>query len=82
LSTLNNYAYHLGNVTEKWMEEEFNLLKTRKSNISTPEICLVKSKPLKKWQRALGKSINRILLSKLLKEKYFELIGLKDGKNY
>lgn len=82
LSTLNNYAYHLGNVSEKWMDEEFKLLKNRKANFTTPEICLVKSKPLKKWQRALGKSINRILLSKLLKEKYFELIGLKDGKNY
>lgn len=82
LSTLNNYAYHLGNVSEKWMQEEFDNLKLGNPNSPVQNINLLEGKPLNKWKNYLGKAIKRILLNSFFKKKYFQLIGLKDGSNY
>ncbi len=82
LSTLNNYAFHLGNISEKWMQDEFKMLKLRNSNDPIINISLFHAKPISKWKIFIGKAIKRILLNSFFKEKYFGLIGLKDGKNY
>lgn len=82
LSTLKNYAYHLGNITESWMDQEFELLADRNNGIFNQDITTLKGKPFNKWQRFIGKGIRKILLNKYFKETYFGSIGLKDGKNY
>ena len=82
LSTLNNYAFHLGNVPEKWMQDEFSKLRSKKPISSSAEIELFYGTPLDQWKTTLGKVMRKILLSNPLKNRYFKLIGLKDGRNY
>lgn len=82
LSTLNNYAYHLGNVPEKWMHDEFEKLKSRNSNDPITNIGLFHARPIAQWKRFTGKTIRKVLLNNFFKERYFGLIGLKNGKSY
>jgi hypothetical protein len=82
LATLKNYAFHLGNVKENWMLEEFNNLKKRQSNSYTENVNLFETKPLIKARTVLGKLVKKIILSNLINEKYFNRIGLVDAKNY
>ncbi|NJX16915.1 hypothetical protein HC176_15670, partial [Tamlana crocina] len=82
LSTLNNYAFHLGNVSEKWMNDEFEKLKVRRSNVPLNDIELFRARPLPKWKMFLGKIAQKVLLSNTLKERYFNFLGLKNARNY
>lgn len=82
LATLNNFAYHLGNVTEKWMFDEFEQLSKQEANLPLEDNRLFSSKQLNKFQTFLGKISKELLLHKYCKEKYFKRIGLKNGKNY
>ena len=82
LATLNNYAFHLGNIPEKWMQDEFKILKLRGPNSASINNNLFYPKPFSRWKLFLGKAIRKILLSRFLKEKYFKLIGLKNGRDY
>lgn len=81
LSTLGNYAYHMGNIKEDWMLKEFQTLKARPANnfldkdFPSPE-------HLNKWQKSTGKAIRRLLLSNYLKKTYFKKIGLGKHEKY
>ncbi|RLD27569.1 MAG: glycosyltransferase family 2 protein [Bacteroidetes bacterium] len=75
LSTLNNYAYHLGNVEEEWMAEEFN--KVINSNQSYSLLNnLPPVKPISKFGYLLGKLIHKLLFSRFRKY-YFKFKGMK-----
>lgn len=82
LATLGNFAYHLGNVKEAWMKEEFDNLKTRKPNKFSNDEVLFKIENLKSWQTRVGKIISKFLLNSKIKEKYFNKLGLKNSHNY
>ena len=82
LSTMSNYAYHLGNVTEDWMYEEFSTLSDRKPNSFRETLnfnLLSKENNLKS---ILGKAVRKGVLSKGLKKHYFRAIGMQDGADY
>ena len=81
LSTMSNYAYHLGNVTEDWMFEEFQKISENKPNPFT-EYSNINFLKTSTFKIKMGKIIRKILLSKMLKKNYFKMIGLNDGKNY
>lgn len=82
LATLGNYAYHLGNVKEDWMFEEFEKLKSITANKYTENNNLFQSKNFYAWQTILGKIISKMLLNKKIKIHYFNFLGLKNGHNY
>ncbi len=48
LATKNNYAYHLGNVKEAWMDDEFSKIKKSKSKAKTPKVKKLGKMRLKK----------------------------------
>ncbi|NND61918.1 MAG: glycosyltransferase family 2 protein [Flavobacteriaceae bacterium] len=70
ISTIDNYAYHMGNVAQEWMEVELNKLL-----VSTPANTVLAqlppARPLKRWQVFLGKVIRRVLFG------YFKIPFLK-----
>jgi len=81
LATMDNYAFHLGNVKEDWMFKVFE------DNINKPKPELLKQfskgKPLKKYQRFIGKIFHRLFLVKF-KKQFFRYKGLSKtaSKNY
>ena len=82
LSTLGNYAFHLGNVSEKWMIEEFKKLNQRKPNPPNSGSEFLQSERLNILKMNIGKAIRKFVLSRALKKRYFEYLGLKNGQNY
>ena len=75
LATKDNYAYHLGNVLEPWMDQKMQEILNKPKN----EILLEKfpnGKPVSKFQYQIGK-LFRILLFKRFKTQYFRLKGVK-----
>lgn len=74
LATAKNYAYHMGNTPDAWINTEFGKIKgdfseTRKIPAS------------KKWNLGIGfKSIvNRLWLNKITRPFFFKRMGLKEG---
>ena len=75
LATKDNYAYHLGNVFEPWMQTKMEtILQQLKVDQLLEE--LPKGKPMSAMQFTIGK-ILRILLLKKFKTQYFKIKGIK-----
>lgn len=81
LATLDNYAYHLGNVIEDWM---FDVDKSeiKRSNLK-PLAILSKVKPLKRHQYFIGKVLHRLCFIKF-RTHFFKFKGLSKeaAQNY
>lgn len=75
LATHGNYAYHLGNVFEPWMQEEMNKINEDTHSNSVLET-FPKSKPLNRFQYTMGK-IWHIIFFKKIKSFYFNIKGFK-----
>ncbi|MBN7817571.1 glycosyltransferase family A protein [Algoriphagus pacificus] len=75
LATLGNYAYHLGNSPQAWMEERLNEIKAGTNNIEA--LAIPESKPLKKWQFKTGTFLSRLLFSKFRRQ-YFRYLGVNE----
>ena len=75
ISTLNNYAYHLGNHYEHWMMDEFNKIK---KSVNSKIILnqLSEAKPINKLSYTLGKLFHKLYFSKF-KRIYFNYKGMK-----
>ena len=83
LATMKNYAYHMGNVYEKWMKEENEKLdKEKDETIFFKSELFRKPNNLKPFQLFIGKIIRRFLLSNTIRNKYFRSIGLSNPKDY
>lgn len=82
LATKNNFAYHMGNSTESWMYEEFEVLKTINRNCETGFINHKESKPLNSFYCFTGKIIKRIVFIKFIKNSYFAYLGLNSKEEY
>ncbi len=75
LATKDNYAYHLGNVFEPWMDVKIkSVLESSVSKITLKVI--PRGKPMRKFQYKIGKFF-RILLFKKFKKQYFSSKGIK-----
>ena len=73
LATLDNYAYHLGNVKEDWMQailddDRYSLENKALSSLS-------KAKPLQPYQQFIGKVLHRLCFVKF-KKQYFRYKGM------
>ncbi|MEX0996577.1 MAG: glycosyltransferase [Flavobacteriaceae bacterium] len=78
LSTYDNYAYHLGNVKEDWMEEELKQLKQNTKNPSH-----INFKKLTRNNFGLNlktKTINMLFSFRFVKNAYYKYKGLSKGK--
>lgn len=83
LATLNNYAYHLGNVSEKWMHEEFEKIRIhKKNNYYLSKIDPIYAKPFSPLAVFLGKALKKVLLHKFIKATFFSKKGLKTNVDY
>lgn len=82
LSTLTNHAFHMGNVPEQWMQEEFENLGLRKSNKPIEDSALFYTSPLQRWKTMAGKALRKFLLHDIARARYFRLIGLENDGRY
>ncbi|MBL86710.1 MAG: hypothetical protein CMO82_08650 [Winogradskyella sp.] len=74
LATKGNFAYHLGNVFEPWMDQEINKLSENSSEMILLDN-LPKAKPINKLQYQIGKLLRKVLFHKYRKQ-YFKLKGV------
>jgi hypothetical protein len=80
ISTLENYAFHLGNSVEDWMHEEFNLLKKEKNNPNYTSTDF-KFKKVSKIGRIIGYCIQKVLVSNsTIKLKVLNYYGLNSNE--
>ena len=75
VATLGNYAYHLGNIHEKWMDDKMEMINST-ANLGGMMDSLPKAKPLNKLQYLIGK-VFHLLLFRKFKKFYFSLKGMK-----
>lgn len=75
LATKNNYAYHLGNAFESWMEKKMEEVLSSSSNNEILKE-LPEAQPMSRLQYYIGK-LFRIFLFKKFKRQYFKLKGIK-----
>lgn len=83
LATKDNFAFHLGNNIERWMDEEMKLLKKSK-NDGKNYSDFVKYKKLNNLHLKVGYLISKILLHRWFRQTYFKKIGLTiiEAKDY
>tara|TARA_R110002167_G_scaffold130058_3_gene313431 strand:- start:539 stop:1552 length:1014 start_codon:yes stop_codon:yes gene_type:complete len=75
LSTHGNYAYHLGNIFEPWMQDEMDKINQIDNSNEILET-LPTAMPLNKFQYFIGKVLHQIFFKKI-KTFYFGLKGVK-----
>lgn len=73
LATLDNYAFHMGNVKEDWMQTELNKLTVNNTDGFLKSIS--EARPLSKYQYSVGKILHKLLFKKF-KRPYFKYKGL------
>lgn len=80
LATKDNFAYHMGNFTEKWMYEEFDsLIKETSNGIDSSKF---KFKSHNKISRLLGKVILKLIKKKSINHFVLKKLGLANPTNY
>lgn len=83
LATKGNYAYHMGNVFEEWMNEEFTRLQREiQDNPQFDPTEFNHFRRLNKLELFFGRFIKRTLLSKSLRTFYSKRIGLEETEDY
>lgn len=75
LATLGNYAYHLGNTIQPWMNKEMDSIENSSSVYQTIGM-LPKAKPLGSMSFKIGKLLHKLFFKKL-KKYYFAYMGVK-----
>lgn len=80
LATKENYAFHMGNSTEPWMNEEFN--KLQKENSKGIDIESINFKKMSKISTLIGRVFVKLLKNNLIKVSIFKKYGLKKPKEY
>lgn len=75
LATKKNYAYHLGNTFEPWMQEKMDKIKEVSKEPQTIEK-LSKAKPMSQLQYHVGKLLRHLFFKKF-KSQYFKIKGVK-----
>lgn len=75
MATLGNYAYHLGNTYEPWMEDEINRLLGTTNNNKPLQGGVVNGKPLSRLQYKIGHLL-RLLVFDKFKKQYFSFKGV------
>jgi hypothetical protein len=75
LATLGNFAYHLGNSPQPWMEEKLRDILGKSSPTATLEIPAPKS--FSRNQYRVGKFLNRLLFNKFRKQ-FFSYLGVNE----
>ena len=75
LATLGNYAYHLGNSPEPWMEEKLQYIMDSSAAPASLEIPAPIS--FSRTQYKIGKFLIRLLFNKFRKQ-YFSFLGVKE----
>ncbi|WP_347924946.1 glycosyltransferase family A protein [Pontimicrobium sp. SW4] len=75
LATLENYAYHLGNTIQPWMNKEMDSIENSSSVYQTIGM-LPKVKPLGSMSFKIGKLLHKLFFKKL-KKYYFAYMGVK-----
>jgi hypothetical protein len=80
LATKGNFTYHMGNKTESWMYDEFELLK-KNTNIGI-DFNLIKYKKISKFGTKFGKLMNKLMNKPSIKTKILNYFGLKYQGKY
>lgn len=82
LATKDNFAYHMGNVSEDWMIEEFN--KIKKETSKGIDVTLISSKQINKLSTFIGKLYLYLLNNKKIKSFLLKRFGLtkKESSQY
>lgn len=78
LTTYDNFAYHLGNVKEDWMDEKLGQLKQSAS--SPKETQFKKLSKTKMGSITKTKTINALFAFRFIKNSYYTIKGLPKGK--
>jgi hypothetical protein len=82
LATKDNFAYHMGNTLEEWMYDEFKKLKNTKIDLNTASTTISHYKKLNKLYYFTGKIILKLVSYKIIKQRYFNYLGLNSNEDY
>ena len=80
LATKNNYAYHMGNSVEVWMNEEFDFLKLEKANLPIDYNKLVDSEQFNPICVKIGEFIAKALKRNRIKLFFIKVKGLSKSE--
>jgi hypothetical protein len=78
LSTLGNYAFHMGNTKKPWMDEEFALLSHTSLAEALLEGQLPKAKAVSTFQYYLGKALGYLLAKEYFNKLFLGFLGMKE----
>jgi len=81
LATMNNYAYHLGNKAEAWMQEAFEkVIRHSKADNKINNAIEFNINGIGNFKWFIGKVLFRILIrTKPIKRRYFKMLGMKNS---
>lgn len=82
LATKKNYAFHMGNTTEKWMYQEFEQLNEIKILEPIGIENIINYKKNNAFQLYMGKLFSRLIAKKSFRAFYFKRLGLETKENY
>lgn len=80
LATKGNFTYHMGNKTEAWMYDEFNIL--FKNTNKGIDVKFIKNKKCSKIGRLIGKIIIKFISKPFIKIKILNYLGLNYNGKY
>jgi hypothetical protein len=79
LATIKNYAYHLGNTPEKWMEESYQKIIATSNSVNSETQVIPPARALNHVQQFIGRVFYKLFIrTKPIKKQYLKLLGIKD----
>lgn len=78
LSTLGNFAFHMGNIYEPWMSEEFALLSQSDIKPGIFDGKIPVAKPVSTLHYYLGKSLGYLVSINYFKKFFLSVLGMKE----
>lgn len=79
LASKENYAFHMGNVTEPWMYEEFEALKVNEKIAYLGFDKIDNAKTMNRFNRLLGVFIKKVLGKKKIRKVFFKMKGMTEN---
>lgn len=82
LATKDNFAFHMGNVVEGWMYQEYQVLKESNKNSTKLDSSNFKGKSMNRLSIKFGRFVNALIARKKIRKIIYNFLGLKSNEEY